>query len=97
MARRGAARRSERLQVGEVRLGMAAPNNLAWLAPRYPLSTILQILTQISEESADRSVNAAEREAGPPEVAHVGSTFTWRSGVPVAMSSKCPPTGNCAC
>ena len=33
------------LQVGEVRLGMAAPNNLAWLAPRYPLSTILQIVT----------------------------------------------------
>lgn len=32
------------LQVGEVKLGMAAPNNLAWLAPRYPLSTILQIV-----------------------------------------------------
>ena len=33
------------LQVGEVRLGMAAPNNLAWLVPRYPLSTVLQIVT----------------------------------------------------
>ena len=32
------------LQVGEVKLGMAAPNNLAWLAPRYPLSTIMQIV-----------------------------------------------------
>ena len=33
------------LQVGEVRLGMAAPNNLAWLVPRYPLATVLQIVT----------------------------------------------------
>lgn len=33
------------LQVGEVRLGMAAPNNLAWLIPRYPLATVLQIVT----------------------------------------------------
>lgn len=32
------------LQVGEVRLGMAAPMNLAWLTARYPLSTVLQIV-----------------------------------------------------
>lgn len=31
------------LQVGEVRLGMAAPNNLAWLLARYPLSTALRL------------------------------------------------------
>ena len=32
------------LQVGEVRLGMPAPNNLAWLLARYSLSTTLQIV-----------------------------------------------------
>ena len=32
------------LQVGEARLGMAAPNNLAWLVARYPLSTVMQIV-----------------------------------------------------
>ncbi len=31
------------LQVGEVQMGMAAPNNLAWLTARYPLSTVLQV------------------------------------------------------
>jgi enoyl-CoA hydratase/carnithine racemase len=32
------------LQVAEVRLGMAAPMNLAWLVARYPVSTVLQIV-----------------------------------------------------
>jgi enoyl-CoA hydratase/carnithine racemase len=32
------------LQVGEARLGMNAPMNLAWLVARYPLSTVLQIV-----------------------------------------------------
>ena len=31
------------LQVAEVRIGMAAPMNLAWLTARYPLATVLQI------------------------------------------------------
>jgi len=32
------------LQVAEVRIGMAAPMNLAWLVARYPLATVLQIV-----------------------------------------------------
>ncbi len=32
------------LQVGEARLGMNAPMNLAWLVARYPMSTVLQIV-----------------------------------------------------
>ena len=32
------------LQVGEVRLGMHAPMNLAWLVARYPVSTVLQVV-----------------------------------------------------
>lgn len=32
------------LQVAEVRIGMAAPMNLAWLAARYPLATVLQVV-----------------------------------------------------
>ena len=32
------------LQVGEARLGMNAPMNLAWLVARYPLATVLQIV-----------------------------------------------------
>ncbi len=32
------------LQVGEVRQGMAAPMNIAWLSARYPLATVLQIV-----------------------------------------------------
>ena len=32
------------LQVGEVKLGMAAPNNLAWLSARYSPATVLQIV-----------------------------------------------------
>jgi enoyl-CoA hydratase/carnithine racemase len=32
------------LQVAEVRIGMAAPMNLAWLTARYPLATVLQIV-----------------------------------------------------
>ena len=32
------------LQVGEVRLGMNAPMNLAWLVARYPPATVLQIV-----------------------------------------------------
>ena len=32
------------LQVGEVRLGMNAPMNLAWLVARYPVATVLQIV-----------------------------------------------------
>jgi len=32
------------LQVGEVRLGMSAPMNLAWLVARYPVATVLQIV-----------------------------------------------------
>jgi enoyl-CoA hydratase/carnithine racemase len=32
------------LQVGEVRLGMHAPMNLAWLVARYPVATVLQIV-----------------------------------------------------
>jgi enoyl-CoA hydratase/carnithine racemase len=31
------------LQVGEARLGMNAPMNLAWLVARYPVATVLQI------------------------------------------------------
>ena len=41
------------LQVGEVRLGMHAPMNLAWLVARYPVATVLQI------------VLAGDRIAGP--------------------------------
>jgi enoyl-CoA hydratase/carnithine racemase len=41
------------LQVGEARLGMHAPMNLAWLVARYPMSTVLQI------------VLAGDRVAGP--------------------------------
>jgi enoyl-CoA hydratase/carnithine racemase len=32
------------LQVGEARLGMNAPMNLAWLVARYPMATVLQIV-----------------------------------------------------
>lgn len=32
------------LQVGEVKLGMAAPNNLAWLCARYAPATVLPIV-----------------------------------------------------
>jgi enoyl-CoA hydratase/carnithine racemase len=32
------------LQVAEVRIGMAAPMNLAWLTARFPLATVLQIV-----------------------------------------------------
>jgi enoyl-CoA hydratase/carnithine racemase len=32
------------LQVGEARLGMNAPMNLAWLVARYPMATALQIV-----------------------------------------------------
>jgi len=32
------------LQVGEVRLGMSAPMNLAWLAARYPVATVMQVV-----------------------------------------------------
>ncbi len=32
------------LQVGEARLGMNAPMNLAWLVARYPMSTVMQIV-----------------------------------------------------
>ena len=32
------------LQVAEVRIGMAAPMNLAWLVARYPVATVLQIV-----------------------------------------------------
>lgn len=32
------------LQVGEARLGMNAPMNLAWLVARYPVATVLQIV-----------------------------------------------------
>ena len=32
------------LQIAEVRLGMNAPMNLAWLVARYPMSTVLQIV-----------------------------------------------------
>lgn len=32
------------LQVGEVRQGMAAPMNVAWLMARYPMATVLQIV-----------------------------------------------------
>jgi enoyl-CoA hydratase/carnithine racemase len=31
------------LQVGEARLGMNAPMNLAWLVARYPMATVLQV------------------------------------------------------
>jgi len=41
------------LQVGEVRLGMNAPMNLAWLVARYPVATVLQV------------VLAGDRVAGP--------------------------------
>jgi len=41
------------LQVGEARLGMNAPMNLAWLVARYPVATVLQI------------VLAGDRVAGP--------------------------------
>lgn len=41
------------LQVGEVRLGMHAPMNLAWLVARYPVATVLQV------------VLAGDRVAGP--------------------------------
>ncbi len=32
------------LQVGESRLGMNAPMNLAWLVARYPIATVLQVV-----------------------------------------------------
>ena len=32
------------LQVAEVRIGMAAPMNLAWLVARYPMATVMQIV-----------------------------------------------------
>ncbi len=32
------------LQVGEVRLGMQAPMNLAWLVARYPMATVMQVV-----------------------------------------------------
>ena len=32
------------LQIAEVRLGMNAPMNLAWMVARYPMSTVLQIV-----------------------------------------------------
>jgi len=32
------------LQVGEVRIGMVAPMNLAWLTARYPTSTVLRVV-----------------------------------------------------
>jgi len=32
------------LQVGEARLGMNAPMNLAWLVARYPMATVLQVV-----------------------------------------------------
>ncbi|MEZ5342485.1 MAG: enoyl-CoA hydratase/isomerase family protein [Acidimicrobiales bacterium] len=32
------------IQVAEVKLGMAAPNNLAWLCARYSPATVLQIV-----------------------------------------------------
>ncbi len=32
------------IQVGEVKLGMLAPNNLAWLSARYSPATVLQIV-----------------------------------------------------
>jgi enoyl-CoA hydratase/carnithine racemase len=38
------AGRTAWLQIAEVRLGMNAPMNLAWLVARYPMSTVLQIL-----------------------------------------------------
>lgn len=41
------------LQVGEVRIGMSAPMNLAWLVARYPVATVLQL------------VLTGERVAGP--------------------------------
>ena len=36
--------RTSWLQIAEVRLGMNAPMNLAWLVARYPMSTVLQIV-----------------------------------------------------
>ena len=38
------AGRESWLQVGEARLGMNAPMNLAWLVARYPMATVLQIV-----------------------------------------------------
>lgn len=32
------------LQVGEARLGMQAPMNLAWLVARYPMATVMQVV-----------------------------------------------------
>ena len=32
------------LQVGEARLGMNAPMNLAWLVARYPMATVMQVV-----------------------------------------------------
>ncbi len=32
------------LQVGEARLGMNAPMNLAWLVARYPMATVVQVV-----------------------------------------------------
>jgi enoyl-CoA hydratase/carnithine racemase len=47
------AGRTSWLQIAEVRIGMNAPMNLAWLVARYPMSTVLQI------------VLAGDRLAGP--------------------------------
>jgi enoyl-CoA hydratase/carnithine racemase len=38
------AGRESWLQVAEVRIGMAAPMNLAWLVARHPMATVLQIV-----------------------------------------------------
>ena len=38
------AGRASWLQVAEVRIGMAAPMNLAWLAARHPLAIVLQVV-----------------------------------------------------
>jgi enoyl-CoA hydratase/carnithine racemase len=38
------AGRASWLQIAEVRIGMNAPMNLAWLVARYPMSTVLQIV-----------------------------------------------------
>ena len=41
------------LQVGEARLGMNAPMNLAWLVARYPIATVLQIVLPGARLSSD--------------------------------------------
>ena len=38
------AGRNAWLQIGEARLGMNAPMNLAWLVARYPMATVLQVV-----------------------------------------------------